>query len=221
LSSSQPLCLPSSNPSSKVDPFPSWRKDTTLITLAQSLDTTLSTALMQLHTGYSEFGHNNTLSNTSFQARDHPDHDFYQKSGWAHSLIYLMVTYAAGTTAIVLTYAGLAQSNLLFFVIPRTETLFQVASYFLILVMLSTLLEDIRCAQGNVLRSLMGMTRKRCILYCKIFIFIFSLLGSISSTISVVDSNLPLYCLCANVAMYCMLAAKVYFTTVRHGNVFL
>jgi hypothetical protein len=195
-----------------------------LINIAQQSNTTLTTALVQFHTGYSQIDHNDALSNTPLQARDHPDQNFYEKSNWAHSLIYLVVTYAFAGTLVVLTYGGLAQDKMLALMIPAGANFI---SYFpvytvlsiWILIMLSILLEDIGYAQKNVLRSFMGITCKRYILGCRLLLFGSSLCGTLLSILRFGDYMVGLM-LCANVVMYCVLSVVAYFTTVRHGNAF-
>jgi hypothetical protein len=221
-SSSQLPCLQSSSPFPKVRLFRLWREDTVLIVLAEQPTKTLSTALVQFHTAYSEFDHGDASSNTPLQVRDHPDHDFYQNSNWTHSLIYVMVTYAIGVTTEALTLSSFAYAKLIKLLIPTLSLLSYHPIYIPLtiwmFVMLSMLLEDISCAQKNVLRSFMGMTRKSLILWCKIIFVGLSISGSFVSYIA--GPDLPVYCLCANAAMYCVLSVMVLFTTVRHGNVF-
>ncbi|RII13305.1 hypothetical protein CUC08_Gglean004606 [Alternaria sp. MG1] len=194
---------------------------------------TVSTALMQFHTSYSEFDHDNSLSNTPLQARDHPDQDFYQNSSWAHSLIHLMVAFAIGETTWILTLGSLGDYNFLRFVIPKDPTFFSsLVSYFpiyitlciWILIMVLILLEDIGCAPGNVLRSFIGIPRKTYILGGKVFLFGSSVAGSILSwTVPEFGGIIPssLFCLFSNAVLYCVLSAVVHLTTVRHGYAFL
>jgi hypothetical protein len=203
-----------------------------LIFLAEQPTNTISTALVQIHSVYSQFDLNYASSNTPLQERDHPDQDFYQNAGWTHSMIYVMVAYAIGITIAILVLSGSSgrsDSALIWLLIPNTSYfgLF-LLSYFPIytvltiwvFIMLSILLEDIGCAQGNVLRSVMGITRKNFVYGCSISLFWLSLAGGIMTIIFAGDEK-PLFFLCASVAMYCVLSATVCFITIRHRNVFL
>lgn len=199
-----------------------------LIVIAQGPTNTLSTALVQCqcHTSYSQFDHDNSLSNPPLQERDHPDKDFYQNSSWTHSLIYFMITNAVGYTTVFLVWGGMTKGKLLQAVIPWNPiflTFFPVyiASSILTLTMLFILLEDINYTQGDVLKSFMGITRERCIIGCKAFLLSSNLVGSFAPYFGPIPENTRLYCLCANAAVYCALSITVYFTIVRHGYAFL
>jgi hypothetical protein len=195
-----------------------------LINIAQQPTNTLSTALMQFHTGYSQFEYDSASSNTSLQARDHPDHDFYQDSSWTHSLIYFMVLFAICSTTIILTFGGLGDIKLLRFLVPNGPILVSYIPFYLplsiwLLVLLFMVFEDITCAQGNVLRSFMGMKRKSVVRACKLLVFVSGLGGTILC-MAFPDPIIVMYFPCLGVVIYCMLSMIVIFTNFRHGNVF-
>jgi hypothetical protein len=167
-----------------------------LIVLAEQSTNTLSTALVQIHAVYSQLDHGNASSNTPLQERDHPDQDFYQNSSWTHSLIYIMVAYAIITMMVIVVLSGLNDNNLITLLIPTMPSLFSyfpisTVLTFWVFIILSMLLEDIGGAQGNVLRCVVGVTRKNFIRWCKIFISWHSLIGGITAMIVVSGVGIP------------------------------
>jgi hypothetical protein len=204
-----------------------------LIILVQQPSNALSTALVQIHTGYSQFDHSDALIIPSLQERDHPDHDFYQDSSWTHSLIYFIVLVAIGITATTLRVNTLGNPDLLIYFVPTSPIILRYLPIYLtltiwMLIMLFILLEDISCAKRNVLESFMGTKRKRVIQGCEIVIVCYSLLGSIMTHCPLlfenrkryVNEEIPAYLFCASAVIYCMLSITVLVITHRHGNVF-
>lgn len=196
-----------------------------LIVIAQKPANTLSTAIAQFHTGYSQLDDDKVSSNTPLQARDHPDYDFYRDSSWTHKLIYFMVAYAFGVTATILTFGGVANSALLRFFIPSGAIIISYLPIYLVLtiwmfIMISILLEDISCAQGNVLRSFMGIKRKRLIQGFETMFFCYSLSCTIFNFLSFVGEDTLLMFLGASTVTYCMLSIMVSCVRRQHGNVF-
>jgi hypothetical protein len=198
-----------------------------LIVLVEESTSTLSTALVQIDIPYSQFDHGNAWSHTPLQERDHPDQDFYQNSTWTHSLIHLMIAYATCTTTLVLVFSGLVDTKLIRFLIPTPYVITYLPVYlplaFWIFIISSMLLEDISYAQGSVLISLMGITRKTFLQWYKIFLFGVSLASGflVSIPATSVAFLTALSFLCACVAMYGALSVIVYTITIRYGNVFL
>jgi hypothetical protein len=196
-----------------------------LIVLADQATNTISKALVQIHTVYSQFDHNNASSNISLQERDHPDQDFYQNPSWTHSMIYIMVAHAIGITTTILVFSGSFDLDLVTLLIPSESLLSYPPIYtaltIWLFIMLSMLLEDISYAQGNALRSVIGVTRQTFVQCCRIYLFSNSLTGGILIMFNDVYGMMALLLFCASAAMYCVLSATVYFITVRHRNVFL
>jgi hypothetical protein len=199
-------------------------KYTLLMILAQQPSNTLSTALVQFHTAYSRVDNADTSSIQPLQERDHPDHNFYQDSSWTHSLIYLMVACAVGITFLLLMTSGFSfDQEFIRFLIPKSDVISYIPFYttltIWIFIMLSMLIEDIGCAQRNVLRSIAGMKRKTFMKCSRVFIFLLSVAGVLTALM--VGSwiiVLPLFGTLATI--YCALSIRVFSTTVRHGSVF-
>jgi hypothetical protein len=192
------------------------------MTLAQQPSNTLSTALVQFHTAYSRVDNADTSSIQPLQERDHPDHNFYQDSSWTHPLIYVMVACAVGSTGLLLLFTD--DAKFIRFLIPAPNVIsytpFYTALTIWIFIMLSMLIEDIGCAQQNALRSVAGMKRKTFMKCSRIFLFLFSVAGVL---MAIVVGYWPalLALLGTPLAFYCALSIKVFFTTARHGSVFV
>lgn len=186
---------------------------------------TLSTALVQFHTAYSRVDNADTSSIQPLQERDHPDYNFYQDSSWAHSLIYLMVACAVGIMCALLSLSGTSFSrDFIRFLIPTLDVISYTPLYtaltIWIFIMLSMLIEDIGCAQQHVLRSIAGMKRKTFMKCCRIFLFLLSVAGVLSASM-VSYWPILLGLLGTMPTFYCALSIKVFFTTARHGSVFV
>jgi hypothetical protein len=207
-----------------------------LIILVQQPSNALSTALVQFHTGYSQFDHSDALLIPSLQERDHPDRDFYQDSSWIHSMIYFIVIVSISIATTTLMIGALGYSEILAVVfIPKSPIILRYIPIYLsltvwMLIMLFILLEDIGCAHRNVLGSLMGIKRKRFIQGCKTVIVCYTLLGIIMThspglilyfmNRDELNQEIPAYLFCASAVIYCMLSIMVFLVTHRHGKVF-
>lgn len=203
--------------------FPLWRKEIVLISLAEKPKNTLSTALVQIHTAYSQFDHGNPSANKPLQERDHPDYDFYRNSYWTISLIYVMVAYAIGLMMEVLILSGSGSVKLVVLLIPTPLFVTYLPVYTTLTIWLFTiismLLEDIGCAQTNASRSILGMQQNKVIETCNALLCIFSVSGIFIRYTT--GDVVPLFFLASSVAVYCTLSVLVHFTTVRHGDVFV
>jgi hypothetical protein len=185
-----------------------------LIYLAKPHTNTLSTALMQFHTGYLHFDHGNDSSNPPLQGRDHPDHNFYQDSAWTHLLVYFMVTCAIGITTQVLVLGGVGSMKLIVLLIPTPVFLSYLPIYSALsiwmFIMISILLEDIGYLPDNVFGPSMGTGRKDLIRFHKVVLFLSSLAGAF--TLFVLNEVMPLVFLCGSATMYCLLSFSVHST---------
>jgi hypothetical protein len=216
-SSSQLPCLQSSKLFLNVRPFLFFEKYIVLIVLAEQSVNTLSTAVVQVHTAYSQIGQNNASSNAPLQERDNPDRNFYQTSSWTQSLIYLLVAYATGATIEILALSGLGSTKLVAVLIPTPIITAYLPFYTILIVWVfivsSMLLEDVRCMATNTSSSFMGVTRRSFLRSQKIFLFSSSLIGGFIGIVGELASFSSLGLLCVNVFVYLVISVMVYFVT--------
>lgn len=146
-----------------------------------------------------------------------------------------MVTFAIAATTLIL-WLGNEPGNepgtrlLMMFipaeVFPSDRHFFSYVPFYLTLtmwmfIMLSILIEDIRCAQQNVLKLFVGMTRKRVIQCCRVFLLLLSLFGGLASLLAFAFNELVLVSIFStSAAIYFALSIMVCSITIRHGNVF-
>lgn len=195
---------------------------------------TLSTALVQFHNAFSQAAHNNAMSITPLQARDHPDQNFYRDSRWTNTLIYLMVASATGIMGEALALTGLANTKLILLLIPTpvfpSYLPFYIAFAVWEFITFSLLLEDISYAKWTVpthwnLPAHWNAPRistkrffKGLIDYCGLVFIFLTLTGALLSILD--DSQIPAYYVCAGVGIYGATSIMFSRIAVRHVNLF-
>jgi len=185
-----------------------------LIVLIEQPTNTLSTSLVQFHTAFSQVAHDNALSSTPLQTRDHPDRDFYRDSSLANDLTYLMVLFAVGITIVVLLLSGLSNKKLVELLIPSPILPSYLPCYIILaiseFIMLYMLLDDMSCVQLNRSRRVIHWIHELIIGGWWRFCLFVLLVGG--AGLNVVQNSLhPSYYLGAGAATYCVLSFWSYF----------
>lgn len=185
---------------------------------------TLSIALVQFHTGYSQIDSNNVSLNTPPQAHDHPDCDFYPNSLWSFILIGLMATHAVFITIVALWFSRSGDTRLVLLLIPTSIFPSYLPIYIPLSIwlctMFSMLWEDTDFVYKNGSKSLTVRIYRWIVWLCLAAAYVVSIYdGELMTTMKDGRDQTPAYYLCAGAASYCVLSFGVHVIAVRHGNV--